>query len=230
MNRTRARILEAAGQLFYAHGVKSVGVDRVVAEAGIAKATLYSHFPSKQHLIVAYLQARHEGVMRSMRAQRPGPAADTASRVLQHFDTLQRKAGSPDFRGCAFLLALAENQDCEAIEQQVRAHKQAIVDLFLDELPADLVTRAVLARQLALLYDGALAQIMVQRSAGAAAMAGDCAALLLQAQGLCATYGPHRVLTNVHWTWLLVPSSGQAFAEPALVGAIGQQSVNCAYR
>lgn len=178
---TRERILAAASRLFYAHGVKSVGVDRVIAEAGVAKATLYSHFPSKEHLIVAYLQARHEEVMRSMQAQRLDASADTGSRVLQHFATLQRKAGSPAFRGCAFLLALAENEDCEAIQHQVRAHKQAIVDMFLDELPAGLASRDALGRQLALLYDGALAQIMVRRRPDAAAMAGDCATVLLQA-------------------------------------------------
>lgn len=177
----RQHIIDTACRLFYRHGVKTVGVDRVVAEAGIAKATLYSHFPSKETLIVAYLQARHEQILAAMRQSRLGAETVSRARVLRHFETLRTKADSPAFRGCAFMLALAENEDSVAIKQQVLAHKQAVLALFLDELPEGLLTRDALARQLALLYDGALAQVMTQRSSEPVDTAADCAATMFDA-------------------------------------------------
>lgn len=182
----RDHIVAVASRLFYQHGVKTVGVDRVIAEAGIAKATLYRHFPSKEHLVVAYLQARHEAVMQSMAQGRAGAEASARERVLRYFEILQRKAGSQEFKGCAFLLALAENEDSAPIKDVVLLHKQTILETFLAELPQDLAGRAPLARQLALLYDGALAQIMFQRSPEAAHIAGQCADSLLQAHDLAA--------------------------------------------
>jgi len=178
----RDHIVETASRLFYQHGVKTVGVDRVIAEAGIAKATLYRHFPSKEQLVVAYLQARHDAVMQSMEQGRLGGQAGASARVLRYFEILQRKAGSQEFKGCAFLLALAENENSAPIKEVVLLHKQTILDMFLAELPEDLPARVPLARQLALLYDGALAQIMVQRSPEAAQIAALCADSLLQAQ------------------------------------------------
>lgn len=178
----RDHIVETAGRLFYQHGVKTVGVDRIIAEAGIAKATLYRHFPSKEQLVVAYLHARHDAVMQSMEQGRLGAQAGACARVLRYFEILQRKADSPEFKGCAFLLALAEHEDSAPIKEVVLRHKQAILETFLAELPEDLAGRLPLARQLALLYDGALAQIMVQRSPEAAQIAALCADSLLQAQ------------------------------------------------
>ncbi|MGO7208920.1 TetR/AcrR family transcriptional regulator, partial [Rhizobium ruizarguesonis] len=61
------QILAAAGGLFYSEGIRAVGIDRIIEEAKVAKATLYRHFPSKDHLVAAYLQDRHERVIRSLR-------------------------------------------------------------------------------------------------------------------------------------------------------------------
>lgn len=60
------QILNAAGTLFYREGIRAVGIDRIIEEADVAKATLYRHFPSKDHLVAAYLKARHERVIRAL--------------------------------------------------------------------------------------------------------------------------------------------------------------------
>ncbi|MDR6817568.1 AcrR family transcriptional regulator [Neorhizobium sp. 2083] len=57
------QILTTAGALFYREGIRAVGIGRIIEEANVAKATLYRHFPSKDHLVAAYLQARHERVI-----------------------------------------------------------------------------------------------------------------------------------------------------------------------
>lgn len=181
-NPVRDRILEVASGLFYHEGIRTVGVDRVIAESGIAKATLYRHFPGKEDLIVAYLQQRHAGVVRAL--DKGLPSADTPwqTRILAVFQLLHRKADSADFRGCAFMLAVAENEASQRVRSVAQQHKQAVRDLFLGMLPSHWATRDAVAAQLNLLYDGALAQIMIHRDPTAALMAADVAELLLDAK------------------------------------------------
>src|SRR5277367_5561773 len=94
---TRERILAGVDRLFYGQGIKSVGVDAIAAELGISKKTLYRHFPSKDDLVIAYLQGRF----------RPLPEASTrppAEQILASLEWIARSLSSAkDFRGCAFL-------------------------------------------------------------------------------------------------------------------------------
>ena len=98
----RAHILKVADRLFYEQGIRAIGVNAIAAEAGISKKTLYQHFPSKDDLIVAYLQVRF----------RPLPEASSkppAQQILANLEWVARSlAGAEDFRGCAFLNAIAE--------------------------------------------------------------------------------------------------------------------------
>jgi AcrR family transcriptional regulator len=96
----RDRILETADRLFYAQGIRAVGVDTVAAEVGISKRTLYNHFPSKDALITAYL---------SRRFTTPGPSdAPPAEQILHRFERLERAITGPGFRGCPFINAVTE--------------------------------------------------------------------------------------------------------------------------
>jgi AcrR family transcriptional regulator len=151
----RERLLAAANELFYEEGVHSVGIDRVIERAGVAKATLYNAFGSKDELIRAYLMARH--VARKERMTRKLARYDTPrERLLGVFDVLGELVAEPGFRGCAFINASAEATGGSAVKD-VSAESRAWVRSLLRELgqAAGAADPERLARQLALLYDGA---------------------------------------------------------------------------
>src|SRR3979411_3412340 len=89
------RILAAADRLFYAQGIRAVGVDTVAAEAGVSKRTLYNHYPSKDDLIAAYLTARFRHI-----APSDAPARE---QILGIFDYLERRFAEGRFRGCPYI-------------------------------------------------------------------------------------------------------------------------------
>src|ERR1700737_5312457 len=96
----KERIVESADRLFYGRGIRAVGVDLVATEAGVSKRTLYDYFPSKDHLIVAYLSRR----------LRPSKVSDAppADQILEAFDRLEHAISAREFRGCPFVNAVAE--------------------------------------------------------------------------------------------------------------------------
>lgn len=110
-SEARQRVLTTADRLFYEHGIRAVGVDRVIAEAGVAKMTLYAHFPSKDDLIVAVLQHR-ENTLREFVGEAMGRHAKrTKDRLRAFFAALKELFSLPGFRGCAFQNAAAELAD-----------------------------------------------------------------------------------------------------------------------
>jgi len=112
----RERLLATADRLFYEDGFNSVGIDRVIEEAGVAKATLYSAFGSKEGLIVAYLRGRLE--RRQERTREALAKFDTPrERVLAVFDVLDSFIHEPGFNGCAFMNASAEAHPGSAVVQ-----------------------------------------------------------------------------------------------------------------
>src|SRR5215831_4844961 len=99
----RERLLEAAGELFYAEGVQSVGIDRVIERAGVAKASLYSTYGSKEELVRAYLEERHARILgRLRRGVEAADPADPVARILAVFDAQAQVFSAPDYHGCAF--------------------------------------------------------------------------------------------------------------------------------
>ena len=97
----RERLLAAADELFYEGGTHAVGIDRVIERAGVAKASLYDNFGSKEELIRAYLEARHEARKARITA-RLERYATARERLLGVFDALADVMAQPSFRGCAF--------------------------------------------------------------------------------------------------------------------------------
>ena len=178
----RDHIIDTAARLFYQNGIRAVGVDRVIAEARIAKATLYRHFPTKEHLVVAYLQARSSRVLESMRTLAADTGKSPKRQVAQLFKGLEELSASPDFRGCAFMLAIAEHEESESVRAVVRGHKDAVKEIF-HHITSRIRSRGAkqLADQLALLYDGALASILIYRDASGSKNAVLIAALLIDA-------------------------------------------------
>ena len=152
----RERILEAASRLFLRDGFRAVEVDTIVAEAGIAKMTLYTHFPSKDDLIVAYLERANGQFWEWLDGASAG-VDDPRARLVAMFDAVGKLANSPGCLGCTFQGTAAEFPDPQHPGHRVAlAHKQA-VRARLRTLTEHAGLRAPedLADQLLLLMDGA---------------------------------------------------------------------------
>ncbi|TQS39598.1 TetR/AcrR family transcriptional regulator [Cryptosporangium phraense] len=131
----RDRILDTATALFYADGIRGVGIDRIIAEAGVAKATFYHHFPTKDALVCAYLTGMHD---REVAALASVPAGtDPGELVLFIFDALGELACGPGFRGCAFVNAAVEYPDpASAVRAVVADHRRWFARVLRDQLAA----------------------------------------------------------------------------------------------
>jgi AcrR family transcriptional regulator len=152
----RERILEAATRLFLRDGFRAVGVDTVVAEAGVAKMTLYAHFPSKDDLIAAYLERANEQFWHWLDAAVAG-VEDPRDSLMAMFDAVGKLANDPQCLGCTFQGTAAEFPDPDHPGHRVAlAHKQAVLArLGTLAQEADLRDPEALADQLLLLMDGA---------------------------------------------------------------------------
>jgi len=177
-NEMRERILETADRLFYEQGIRAVGVDTVAAEIGISKRTLYNYFPSKDELIVAYLQRR----------LRPTPPSDLppAEQILGNFERLERTFSIGVFRGCPFVNAVAEiKQSSHAANKVAFAFKEQRRLWFRDLLvKLEVKDPDTLALQLQILADGAIAAALVRGDPKVAVTAGEAARTLLEAAGV----------------------------------------------
>jgi AcrR family transcriptional regulator len=175
----RERLLGAANELFYAEGVHTVGIDRVIDHAGVAKATLYSVFGSKDELIRAYLDRRHQGWHERIEEKLAGYETPR-DRLLGVFDWLGEAFANPAFRGCAFMNACAEDGADGPARQPADAYRQSVRSLFRDLADeAGAVDPDHLAGQLALLYDGATVAAAMDRNPGAGGAAREIAATLV---------------------------------------------------
>jgi AcrR family transcriptional regulator len=177
----RDRILDAASASFYREGIRAVGVDSVIADAGVAKATLYRHFPSKDALVLAFLE-RRDARWRSWfveAVERISP--DRAGRPLAVFDALAEWFSSEDFRGCAFLNAAAEIADpAHPARGAVRLHEERLAaHLGTICSEAGLPDPSAAAADLFLLVEGAIVCALVEGTADPAARARAAAARLL---------------------------------------------------
>jgi AcrR family transcriptional regulator len=150
--------LSSASRLFYTEGLHSVGIDRVIADAGVTRATLYRHFPSKDDLLVAYLAGADQAIRAQVEAARAaGGAPDGVVRAVAA--TIADGIRSPGFRGCAFLNAAAEYPDpAHPVHRAVLAHRQWFLDTVTALLAATGETDpGPAARHFVLLRDGAMA-------------------------------------------------------------------------
>jgi len=152
----RERLLAAASALFYAEGVHTVGVDRLVAHAGVAKATLYTLFGSKDGLVLAYLTARHDRTRERMSQELAVRYKTPRERLLGVFEVQGLSFIEPGFRGCAFVGANAEVTDGTSIEKVTETYRTWVRSLFVGlAREAGAADPERLAWQLVLLYDGA---------------------------------------------------------------------------
>jgi AcrR family transcriptional regulator len=175
------RILETAAALFYAEGIHAVGVDRVIAESAVAKATLYQQFKSKDELVAACLDRRSEHWRRRFADPVLAMTGSAEERVGVVFDRLGRALAAPGFRGCPFINAAAEYPGRSGpVAAAIEAHRgdvRALFAVLLAELPPR--RRAAVRDQLVLLYDGAMVGAQLGQPARIARVARAAAIRLL---------------------------------------------------
>ncbi len=178
----RERLLAAANELFYAEGIQTVGIDRIIERAGVAKASLYNLFGSKEELVAAYLASRHNQTATRLTqaiARVDGPR----QKILAVFNAQAQQYEQPDFNGCAFIAASTEAPTGGLVEQaadQFRAWLRAVLTDLAEQAGAPDPAR--LGRQLHLIYDGAgLAGRMDHHDPGIAPCARDAVEALLNA-------------------------------------------------
>lgn len=166
----RDRILRTASTLFYQRGVRAVGVDLVVEEAGVAKTSLYRHFRTKDDLIAAFLQREDEDFWNLWSRVTELHKTDAVAELAAHLDWIGERVGRPNYRGCPQLNVAAEFPDSDHPARRVAlAHKQEL-RLRLTGIARRLRVKRPdeLAAQLSLLINGAFVSSQILSSGEAA--------------------------------------------------------------
>jgi AcrR family transcriptional regulator len=176
----RERMLAEACVLFYTRGIRAVGVDLLIARAGVAKASLYRHFPSKQALVVAYVERRQEAWLTWLRGDVDG-RSDGRGGLLAVFDGLANLFVDPDFRGDALVNAIAElGVDTPGLAEVAARHRTALLDYIASLARAARLDRVRdVAEQWVHLIGGAMVAAQQSRDAGPAETARTIARALL---------------------------------------------------
>jgi AcrR family transcriptional regulator len=175
----RERLLAAADELFYEQGFNLVGIDRVIERAGVAKASLYDCFGSKEELIRSYLQQRHEARQLRMH-ERLARHATPREKILAVFDSMAEAASKPDFRGCAFARASSEARPGSSVKAMCDESRAWNLALFADlAKQAGAADPDRVAHQLRVLYDGAMVSAHLDTSSAAVATARSMAETVL---------------------------------------------------
>lgn len=149
----REKILTTAHALFYLYGIRATGIDKIIEQAGVTKVTFYRHFPSKNQLILAYLDYRHTLWMTwfSDTLQQQSEAGQAPATAL--VATMRQWWEQPDFRGCAFLNATAEIGDAlPEVEQLTREHKAAVAAELAGRWPGHETAAVVVALDGAIMH------------------------------------------------------------------------------
>ncbi|MFF9373207.1 TetR/AcrR family transcriptional regulator [Streptomyces griseoluteus] len=174
------RLLRAAAELFSREGIRAVGVDRILAEAGTARASLYQTYGSKDALIVAYMEQCHEEDRAALqRAVQDEP--DPVARILRVFDLDARTAPDKGFRGCSYGNAVTEFPQVDhPVHAVVERHRKWLLTVWVRDLAALGVRRpAQTAEQLLLLHDGGLRRSQFSRSVEPIVQAREMAATVI---------------------------------------------------
>src|SRR4051794_31970397 len=182
----RERILETAYELFSRHGTKAVGVDRIIAESGAAKMTLYRNFASKDELILAFLQRREERWTRAWLQAEAEARADTpAGRLLAIFDVFGEWFAREDFEGCSFINVMLELSDREDPGRVASVRHLSVIREFLAALAAEagVADPEAFAHQWHILMKGSIVAA-AEGDVLAAERAQEMGALLIDARGV----------------------------------------------
>ena len=180
--QAREKILATAFRLFYAKGLRAAGIDTIIAESGVAKATFYKYFPAKDDLILAYLEMVDGVWTGQLHAAAEAAGPDPADQLAGLFDALATACRRDGYRGCAFINAAAESASGTRVHARTVAHKQHVL-AWIRGLAEQAGARDPdrLARSLTLLLDGGLASGVLDADPAAASAARSTAAELVAA-------------------------------------------------
>ena len=160
----RERLIQVASELFYSQGYVNTGINEIIEKAKVAKASLYSHFRTKDDLLIAYLNNREEQFMQTLRMF-VDQQADGKEKVLAIFDFLAEFFNTEEYRGCWCVNTLSEiPKDNERVKSVIRMHKKNLRDYILEIIRAfnsesDMMK---LSKQIYLLYEGAVMESYLQ--------------------------------------------------------------------
>jgi AcrR family transcriptional regulator len=179
--QTREHVLQVANDLFYWHGIRATGVDRIAAEAGVAPTTLYRLFASKDDLVAAYVERADRLYREWFTGVVEAAGADPRARILALFDALAEQVQPHQCRGCPFLMALAEIPDRALPAHQHAVATKAWVRARLGELvdAMQVDDAAALADELTLVMEGVYASVQALGADGPASRARALAEVLL---------------------------------------------------
>lgn len=185
MKDKRQQIIDTAMMLFYAHGYHAVGIDRIIAESGVAKMTLYKYFSSKNDLICAVLQTRHQALLHDLHTF-INHFSHPIERLKAIFTWHDRWLNDQSFNGCMFIHAAAEfsNSNIEILTL-AKVHKQTIkqdiyliLNQLLDEKSAERISLQILQ-----ILEGVIVTSLILDDKNAAITAWRSVAAILQVQG-----------------------------------------------
>ena len=180
----RERILKTASDLFYRFSVHSVGIDRIIAESGVAKMTFYKHFPSKADLVATYLRHKSALWFQMLETATEDPGLSPSERILAIFDALDGPFRSPTFRGCPFVKGMAEfgpDADVPDVQATITAYFKGLHDLvaaLVEPLGLNRPERTVM--QILSLIQGAIVMAQSTRDPLVAEANRDAARLLIE--------------------------------------------------
>lgn len=178
----RERLLAAASELFYEQGVHTVGIDKVIERAGVAKASLYNTFGSKDELVRVYLQGRDAVIRERITCALQERYTNARDRLLGIFQVQGEQFAKPGYRGCAFVGASAESPSGGPVEQVSDEFRRWLRALFVELAgTAGAHHPEQLAQQLVLLYDGAGVGAWMDRDPTTATAAQTVATTLIDA-------------------------------------------------
>ncbi|WP_051499906.1 TetR/AcrR family transcriptional regulator [Nocardia sp. BMG51109] len=160
------RLLATAALLFAAEGIRAVGIDRLISEAGVARASLYQAFGSKDQLITEYLRRQHDIDRRAWQAAARDAGANPVDQVLALFDCAAKAAKRRRYAGCLYLNAAAEFPDrTHPVHGAVGEHRRWVREEVGRLLAAaGLAGASDIAKSVQLLYDGGLTGSKLDRS------------------------------------------------------------------
>lgn len=181
-NITRMNIIQAADDLFYGEGIRSASMDAIAERAGVTKRTLYYHFRSKDDLIAAYLQSRDQPTLIRYETWLDATRGTLAEQVAGLFQRLARVAKAAKWKGCGFQRAAAElaGSPGHPALKIGSAHKKKFESWLAGRIAAEgLDNTAIRARQVMIVLEGAVAQMLIHRDPAYVQAAGQIAATLL---------------------------------------------------
>lgn len=179
---TRAKLMDVAMDLFYTHGIHTVGIDQIINEVGVTKTTFYNHFESKDELVLEVLRQRDsfEGEAWAREVDKRA-GDDPRAKLLAIYDVLHTWFTNPAFKGCQFINAAHEfplpHDPVHRATAEHAEHTLAWLEDLADQAGAD--NPRMLAEQLAVLLDGAITMRLVLQNDNAAAIAKAAAEILI---------------------------------------------------